>query len=110
MRAMPINADCAESGLAHIKRSFKKNWIHYLQEAFGLALFMASACFFGALLWGKDANFHLAVSSNTLRSILTGILMGLTALFIFLFAFNKSFRFPHQPGGYVDLSAIEENR
>ena len=83
MRAMPINADCAESGLAHIKRSFKKNWIHYLQEAFGLALFMASACFFGALLWGRDANFHLVVSSNILRSILTGFLMGLTALFIF---------------------------
>lgn len=66
-----------------MKASFKKNWIHYLQEAVGLAIFMISACFFGALLWGNDPDFHFSIEDETLRNITTGILMGSTALFIF---------------------------
>lgn len=66
-----------------MKASFKKNYIHYLQEAFGLAIFMISACFFGALLWGNNESFHITIHDETLRNILTGILMGTTALFIF---------------------------
>ncbi|MEP6844796.1 MAG: hypothetical protein ABI861_02285, partial [Panacibacter sp.] len=62
-----------------MKASFKKNRIHYLQEAFGLAIFMISACFFSALLWGNDASFHFTIQDERLRNVITGILMGSTA-------------------------------
>jgi aquaporin Z len=71
-----------------MKASFKKNWPHYLQEAFGLAIFMVSACFFGALLWSNDTSFHFEIKNEMLRNIATGILMGATALFIFFAPFT----------------------
>src|SRR6185436_16362670 len=44
MRAMPIRIYSGKSGFTQMKASFRKNWIHYLQEALGLAIFMISAC------------------------------------------------------------------
>jgi aquaporin Z len=89
MRAMPIRVYTGKGGFAQMKASFKKNWMHYLQEALGLAIFMVSACFFGALLWGDDLAFHVAIQSETLRNIVTGVLMGLTALLIFYSRFTS---------------------
>lgn len=66
-----------------MKASFRKNWRHYLQEALGLAIFMISACFFGTLLEGKNSLVHLSIQSMMVRNIITGLLMGSTALFIF---------------------------
>jgi len=80
---MPIRVYSERSGFIQLKASFKKNWIHYLREACGLAIFMISACLFGALLWGNDPTFHFSIGNETTRSIVTGILMGSTALFIF---------------------------
>ena len=71
-----------------MKASFKKNWKHYLQESLGLGIFMLSACFFSALLWGNDANFHLTIANEMLRNIAMGIAMGSTALFIFFSPFT----------------------
>src|SRR6266487_6119761 len=88
MRVMPIRIYSGKGGLTQMKSSFKKNWIHYLQEALGLAIFMISACFFGALLWGNDATFHFIIQNEMLRNIVTGILMGSTALFIFYSPFT----------------------
>lgn len=88
MRAMPIRAVTGKAGFVQMKSSFKKNWIHYLQEALGLAIFMISACFFGALLWSNDASFHFTIQNETVRNIVTGILMGATALFIFYLPFT----------------------
>ncbi|MEO6452905.1 MAG: aquaporin [Ginsengibacter sp.] len=88
MRAMPIKVYTGKGGLIQMKASFKKNWIHYLQEALGLAIFMISACFFSALLWGDDASFHFAIDNVVLRNIITGLLMGFTALFIFYSPFT----------------------
>ena len=62
--------------------AFKKNWKLYCSEALGLAIFMISACFFGAMLEG-NTSWHLALPNSFLRLVITGILMGLTALFIF---------------------------
>lgn len=63
--------------------SFNRNWKHYLQEALGLAIFMISACLFSALLEANDSSIHKAIPDSFTRSVLIGILMGATALFIF---------------------------
>ena len=66
-----------------MKASFKKNWIHYLQEALGLAVFMISACFFSALLFSEKSSWYHTIPNFTVRNVLMGVFMGLTALFIF---------------------------
>jgi len=83
MRAMPIRVYSGSNGLQQMKASFKKNWLHYLQEALGLGIFMISACFFSALLWGTDTSFHITIQNEMIRNVVTGILMGITAVFIF---------------------------
>ncbi|CAN5834759.1 aquaporin [soil metagenome] len=87
MRAMPIRVYNG-SGFKQMKASLNKNWMHYMQEALGLACFMVSACFFGALLWGNDPGFHFTIEEETIRNIVTGVLMGLTALLIFYSPFT----------------------
>ena len=89
MRAMPIRIITGTGGLPQLKASFRKNWKHYFQEALGLAIFMISACFFGALLEGKDALLHLAIPDNFLRTVIMGLMMGATALFIFYSPFTS---------------------
>jgi aquaporin Z len=89
MRAMDIRTVTGYGGLVQMKASFKKNWKHYLQEALGLAIFMISACFFGSLLEAKQASLHQAISNHFTRSVLMGILMGSTALFIFYSPFTS---------------------
>ncbi len=88
MRAMPIQVFTGNSGMIQMKTSFKKNWKHYLQEASGLAIFMFSACFFGALLEGKTSTVHQQITNPFVRSIVMGVLMGATALFIFYSKFT----------------------
>lgn len=88
MRAINIQVVAGKRGLTQMKASFRKNWPHYLQEALGLAIFMISACFFSALLWGNDTTFHLKIANGGLRYVLMGILMGATALFIFYSPFT----------------------
>jgi aquaporin Z len=83
MRVMPIRTYSGKGGLTQMRASFKKNWIHYLQEALGLAIFMISACFFGAMLEAKNSIIHLAIHSSFIRTIIMGLLMGATAIFIF---------------------------
>jgi aquaporin Z len=88
MRAMDIKLTEARTGIAHIRASFRKNRVHYLQEALGLAIFMISACFFSAQLEGKQGVLHGAIPNANLRSLIMGLLMGLTALFIFYSPFT----------------------
>lgn len=71
-----------------MKASFKKNRKHYLQEALGLAIFMISACFFGAMLFSEKSSWHVSLSNDTARNILMGLAMGATALFIFYSPFT----------------------
>src|SRR6266542_1610051 len=88
MRVMPIRVYSDKGGFTQMKDSFKKNWIHYFQEALGLAIFMISACFFSALFWGNNDSFHYTFQNEELRNIVNGVLMGLTALFIFYSPFT----------------------
>ena len=86
---MPINVVTRRGGIFQLKASFSKNWIYYLQEALGLAIFMISACYFGSMLEAKNAYWHLTVTNNFSRSVIMGILMGATALFIFYAPFTS---------------------
>ena len=83
MRAMPIRIFTGHSGWLQLRASFKKNWIHYLQEALGLGIFMASACFFSAMLFSPKSSWYSTIPALAIRNILMGVAMGSTALFIF---------------------------
>jgi len=85
---MNIRVFAGEKGLAQMRASFNKNWPHYLQEALGLAIFMASACFFGGMLEAKDSPWHIALPVAPARNLIMGGAMGLTALFIFYSPFT----------------------
>jgi len=66
-----------------MKAAFRKNNKHYLQEALGLALFMFSACFFSALIFPANGLWNHAIHGELMKNILMGLMMALTALFIF---------------------------
>src|SRR5258707_4883609 len=83
MRVMNIRVYNVRGGFAQIKTSFYQNWIHYLQEALGLGIFMISACFFGGILESDKSFIHFLIPSATARRMIIGIIMGFTALFIF---------------------------
>jgi aquaporin Z len=83
MRVMPIRVYTGSSGRVQMKASFKKNWKHYLQEALGLAIFMISACFFGAMLFSEKSSWHQLIPNGIMKNVLMGLAMGFTALFIF---------------------------
>lgn len=83
MRAMPIQVFTGTKGAKQLKAAFRKNRKHYLQEALGLAIFMISACFFGAMLFSPESSWLQVIPDETIRNMLMGIMMGSTALFIF---------------------------
>ena len=66
-----------------MKAAFRKNWKHYLQEALGLAIFMVSACFFSAMLFAEKSAWYDTIAGEMIKNVLMGVMMGLTALFIF---------------------------
>jgi aquaporin Z len=80
---MPIQVFTGTSGMKQLKAAVKKNWKHYLQEAFGLGIFMISACFFSAMLFSEKSSWYFP--TTMFRNVLMGIAMGSTALFIFYF-------------------------
>ncbi len=61
-------------------RSLRKHWPEYLMEAAGLGIFMVSACLFVALLEYPGSPAHRAIEDPTLRRVLIGIAMGMTAV------------------------------
>jgi aquaporin Z len=83
MRVMPIKIATGKSGWVQMKASFTKNWKHYLQEALGLAIFMISACFFSAMLFSEKSSWFHFFPNFMARNVFMGLMMGLTALFIF---------------------------
>lgn len=80
---MPIRIQTGQTGIELLQAAFKKNWKHYVQEALGLAIFMISACFFGAMLFSEKSSWYHSIPNTLVRNILMGMLMGATALFIF---------------------------
>jgi len=86
---MPIRIYSGYGGWVQMKASFRNNWKHYMQEALGLAIFMCSACFFGALLESEYSPLHQSLHNTFLRTVIMGVLMGATALFIFYSKFTS---------------------
>ncbi len=80
---MPIQVTTGRSGWLQLKAAAGKNWRFYLQEAFGLYIFMVSACFFGTKLFAPGSAWVHSIPDETMRNVIMGIAMGLTALFIF---------------------------
>lgn len=90
MRVMPIKIITGRTGLVQMKASFKKNWKYYLQEALGLGIFMVSACFFSAMLFSEKSSWYRFFPNSMEKNIVMGIMMGLTALFIFYSKWTSS--------------------
>lgn len=88
MRAVDISIRSISGGASQIKASFNKNRRFYFQEALGLGIFMVSACFFSGILFGKNGFFVSDFSAFARQSIL-GLMMGLTALYIFYSRFTS---------------------
>lgn len=61
----------------------------YCYEALGLGIFMLSATFFDMLIDHPDLFIRQHISSDIIRRFLIGLMMGLTALFIFNAPFGK---------------------
>ena len=82
MRAVDISIKTAGGRKSSFRTNFIKNRKFYFQEALGLGIFMISACFFSGLLFGRNGYFVSEFSAFIRQSIL-GLMMGLTALYIF---------------------------
>lgn len=63
---------------------FYQHFKLYLMEAFGLFLFMVSACFFDGMLEHPGSSWNTALPNAFTRLLVMGVAMGFTALFIFL--------------------------
>jgi len=60
--------------------SLRRHWPEYLIEAWALGVFMISAGVFATLLESPDSLARAAIHSDTLRRVLIGVAMGLTAV------------------------------
>ena len=59
-------------------RALLSHWPEYLMEAWGLGLFMISACAFAVLLEHPASPVHQAIPERIVRMIVMGVAMGLT--------------------------------
>src|SRR6516164_291129 len=66
--------------IGRISDAVSRHWPEYAMEAFGLGLFMVSACAFGVLFEHPDSPVRQAVPNPGARRILMGGAMGLTAI------------------------------
>lgn len=83
MRVMPIKIVTNKTGWLQVRTTFSRNWRHYMQEALGLGIFMISACFFSAMLFAEKSAWYHLFPGFMLKNTIMGLMMGLTALFIF---------------------------
>lgn len=65
----------------------ENHWQEYLIEAWGLGMFMVSACFFAAIFFYPNSPFHF--QNLFLLNVLMGLAMGLTAIGIILSPWGK---------------------
>ncbi len=60
--------------------ALRKHWPEYLMEAWGLGMFMVSACLFAALLEYPGSPVRQMIESSIVRRAFMGLAMGLTAV------------------------------
>jgi aquaporin Z len=77
-----VRGSISEPGREPVERSraFTLHWPEYGMEAALLAIFMIAACAFTVLLQAPGSPMREAISSATLRRLLIGLAMGLTAI------------------------------
>ena len=68
---------------------FRRCWPMYLIEAWGLGVFMISACVFATVLEHPLSPVRASIDSGTLRRALMGLAMGLTAILIIYSPWGK---------------------
>jgi aquaporin Z len=78
--------------------ALKRHWPEYLMEAAGLGLFMVSACVFATILEHPASPARQALGDSTLRRVLMGLVMGLTAVAIIYSPWGK------QSGAHINPS------
>jgi aquaporin Z len=78
--------------------ALKRHWPEYLMEGVCLGLFMVAAFVFGTILGHPASPVHQAVPNPLLRRLLTGIVMGLTAISIIYSPWGK------QSGAHINPS------
>jgi aquaporin Z len=66
----------------NLTATVKAHWPEYLMEAWGLGMFMMSACLFTILLEHPYSRVYQAISDPIVRRFLTGLAMGLTLILI----------------------------
>ena len=69
--------------------SFKKNWKIYLIEAWGLGMFMISACVFTIIIFHQNSPINAQIHSDFTKRLLIGTAMGLTAIFLIYSKWGK---------------------
>ena len=72
----------AETRPTSWRAALSSHWPEYLMEGAELGLFMISACAFVVLLEHPTSAVHQAIDNSTLRRVLIGLAMGLTAIAI----------------------------
>ena len=69
--------------------SLKKNWKIYLIEAWGLGMFMVSACIFTIIIFHQNSPINELIHSDFIKRMLVGIAMGLTAILLIYSKWGK---------------------
>lgn len=69
--------------------ALRRHWPEYLMEGAGLAAFMIAACLFASLLEYPGSPVRQAVPDATLRRVLMGLAMGVTAIAIIYSPWGK---------------------
>src|SRR5262245_19417010 len=100
----------AETHRTSWRAALSSHWPEYIMEGTELGLFMISACAFVVLLEYPVSPIHQAIESSTLRRVLIGLAMGLTAIAIIYSPFgqrsgahfNPSVTFPFYHLGRVE--------
>jgi len=78
--------------------ALKLRWPEYLMEAFGLGVFMVSACMFATLLQHPSSPVRQQIFDPVIRRVLMGMAMGLTAIGIVFSPWGK------QSGAHINPS------
>jgi hypothetical protein len=78
----PHDVAAASSRRRSWQSALRDHWPEYLMEGVELGLFMISACAFVVLLEHPSSPAHQAIANGTLRRVLIGLAMGLTAIAI----------------------------
>jgi len=68
--------------LEHVLNTLEAHWPEYLMEAVELGTFMVSACLFTVVLEHPSSAVRGAIANPTLRRVLIGLAMGLSAIAI----------------------------